>query len=63
MSKEMHEQPLAVADTLLDRRGTGGELILDEMRLSADDLRAHRQGLHRRLRLQLPRRAGGQVRH
>ncbi len=39
MSKEMHEQPLAVADTLLDRRGAGGELILDEMRLSPDDLR------------------------
>ena len=31
--------PQAVADTLLDRRGPGGELILDEMRLSADDLR------------------------
>ncbi len=39
MSKEIHEQPQAVADTLLDRRGPGGELILDEMRLSADDLR------------------------
>jgi glutamine---fructose-6-phosphate transaminase (isomerizing) len=39
MSKEIHEQPQAVADTLLDRRGAGGELILDEMRLSADDLR------------------------
>ena len=39
MSKEMHEQPQAVADTLLDRRGTGGELILDQLRLSADDLR------------------------
>ena len=40
MSKEMHEQPRAVADTLLDRRGAHGELILDEMRLSAEDLRA-----------------------
>ena len=39
MSKEMHEQPDAVADTLLDRRGPGGELILDEMRLGADELR------------------------
>jgi glucosamine--fructose-6-phosphate aminotransferase (isomerizing) len=39
MSKEIHEQPQAVGDTLLDRRGPGGELILDEMRLSADDLR------------------------
>ncbi len=40
MSKEMHEQPQAVADTLLDRRGPGGELILDQMRLSSDDLRS-----------------------
>ncbi len=39
MSKEIHEQPQAVADTLLDRRGPGGELILDEMRLGPDDLR------------------------
>jgi glucosamine--fructose-6-phosphate aminotransferase (isomerizing) len=38
MSKEMHEQPQAVADTLLDRRGPGGELILDQMRLGPDDL-------------------------
>jgi glutamine---fructose-6-phosphate transaminase (isomerizing) len=39
MSKEMHEQPQAVADTLLARRGPGGELILDEMRLGPNDLR------------------------
>jgi glutamine---fructose-6-phosphate transaminase (isomerizing) len=39
MSKEMHEQPQAVANTLLDRRGPGGELVLDEMRLTADELR------------------------
>jgi glutamine---fructose-6-phosphate transaminase (isomerizing) len=39
MSKEMHEQPQAVADTLLDRRAPGGELILDQMRLGPDDLR------------------------
>src|SRR5580698_11257039 len=38
MSKEMHEQPQAVANTLLDRRGPGGELVLDETRLTADDL-------------------------
>ena len=40
MSKEMREQPQAVADTLMDRRGPGSELILDEMRLGADDLRS-----------------------
>ena len=39
MSKEMHEQPRAVANTLLDRRGAAGQLVFDEMRLSADDLR------------------------
>ena len=33
MSKEIHEQPDAVADTLLGRRGPDGELILDELRL------------------------------
>ncbi len=39
MSKEIHEQPQAVADTLLDRRGPDGELVLDQMRLRAEDLR------------------------
>ena len=39
MSKEINEQPQAVADTLLDRRGPDGALVLDEMRLTADDLR------------------------
>ena len=37
--------------------------VLDEMRLSADDAAPDRQGVHRRLREQLPRRPGGQVRH
>jgi len=39
MSKEMHEQPRAVANTLLDRRGADGRLALDEMRLTPDELR------------------------
>ena len=39
MSKEMHEQPRAVANTLLDRRDADGHLVLDEMRLSPDALR------------------------
>jgi glucosamine--fructose-6-phosphate aminotransferase (isomerizing) len=39
MSKEIHEQPRAVANTLLDRRGPHGELVLDEMRMSTEDLR------------------------
>jgi glucosamine--fructose-6-phosphate aminotransferase (isomerizing) len=39
MSKEINEQPEAVANTLLDRRSASGELVLDEMRLTPDDLR------------------------
>jgi glucosamine--fructose-6-phosphate aminotransferase (isomerizing) len=37
--KEIAEQPQAVADTLLGRYNTAGELQLDEMRLSDDELR------------------------
>jgi glucosamine--fructose-6-phosphate aminotransferase (isomerizing) len=40
MSKEMHEQPRAVADTLLDRRKPDGSLGLDELRITDDDLRS-----------------------
>jgi glutamine---fructose-6-phosphate transaminase (isomerizing) len=39
MRKEIHEQPRAVADTLLGRRTPQGLLQLDEMRLSDDELR------------------------
>src|SRR4051812_7219369 len=39
MLKEIAEQPQAVADTLLGRLGAGGELVLDEVRLSDQDLR------------------------
>jgi glucosamine--fructose-6-phosphate aminotransferase (isomerizing) len=39
MRKEIFEQPRAVADALLGRRGTDGHLQLDEMRLSDDELR------------------------
>jgi len=40
MSKEIHEQPKAVADTLLDRRKPDGSLGLDELRLDEDALGA-----------------------
>jgi len=40
MSKEMHEQPKAVADTLLDRLLPDGTLSLDEIHISADEFRA-----------------------
>jgi glucosamine--fructose-6-phosphate aminotransferase (isomerizing) len=40
MSKEIREQPRAVADTLLDRRRPDGSLTLDEARLTDDELRA-----------------------
>jgi glucosamine--fructose-6-phosphate aminotransferase (isomerizing) len=39
MLKEIHEQPKAVADTLLGRFDDRGHLQLDEMRLSDDELR------------------------
>jgi glucosamine--fructose-6-phosphate aminotransferase (isomerizing) len=39
MLKEIAEQPKAIADTLLGRIGPGGRLVLDEMRLDAEELR------------------------
>jgi glucosamine--fructose-6-phosphate aminotransferase (isomerizing) len=39
MLKEIAEQPQAVADTLLGRLGSQGQLILDEVRLSDQELR------------------------
>ncbi|MBB3084884.1 glutamine--fructose-6-phosphate transaminase (isomerizing) [Geodermatophilus sabuli] len=39
MLKEIAEQPQAVADTLLGRLGDDGGLVLDEVRLSDQDLR------------------------
>jgi glucosamine--fructose-6-phosphate aminotransferase (isomerizing) len=39
MLKEIAEQPQAVADTLLGRLGAHGELVLDEVRLSDQELR------------------------
>ncbi|MFD2090228.1 glutamine--fructose-6-phosphate transaminase (isomerizing) [Blastococcus deserti] len=39
MLKEIAEQPQAVADTLLGRLGGNGELVLDEVRLSDQELR------------------------
>jgi glutamine---fructose-6-phosphate transaminase (isomerizing) len=39
MLKEIAEQPKAIADTLLGRLGDDGELVLDEVRISDDDLR------------------------
>jgi glucosamine--fructose-6-phosphate aminotransferase (isomerizing) len=39
MLKEIAEQPQAVADTLLGRLGSRGQLVLDEVRLSDQELR------------------------
>jgi glucosamine--fructose-6-phosphate aminotransferase (isomerizing) len=39
MLKEIAEQPQAIADTLLGRLGETGELVLDEVRLSDQELR------------------------
>lgn len=40
MEKEIHEQPRAVADTLLGRNDTTGKLTLDELRIDESILRA-----------------------
>jgi glucosamine--fructose-6-phosphate aminotransferase (isomerizing) len=40
MEKEINEQPHAVADTLLGRTDETGNLVLDEMGMSEEDLRA-----------------------
>ncbi len=40
MEKEIHEQPHAVGDTLLGRTDADGRLVLDEMTMSEEDLRA-----------------------
>jgi glucosamine--fructose-6-phosphate aminotransferase (isomerizing) len=39
MRKEIHEQPQAVEDTLLGRHDESGALVLDEIRISEDELR------------------------
>ncbi|GAB94093.1 glucosamine--fructose-6-phosphate aminotransferase (isomerizing) [Kineosphaera limosa] len=40
MEKEIHEQPHAVADTLLGRTDEDGRLTLDEVRIDEEELRA-----------------------
>ncbi len=39
MTKEIHDQPHAVADTLLGRTDAAGRLVLDELRIDEDVLR------------------------
>ena len=39
MLKEMHEQPLAIKQTLEGRTDLAGRLVLDELRMSEDELR------------------------
>jgi glucosamine--fructose-6-phosphate aminotransferase (isomerizing) len=40
MEKEIHEQPHAVGDTLLGRTDSDGRLVLDDMSITEDQLRA-----------------------
>jgi glutamine---fructose-6-phosphate transaminase (isomerizing) len=40
MEKEINDQPHAVADTLLGRTDESGRLVLDELRISEEDLRS-----------------------
>jgi len=39
MLKEIFEQPKAVADTLIGRLSDNGQIVLDELRMSADEIR------------------------
>ena len=59
----MHEQPRAVADTLLDRLLPDGTLSPGRGPHLRRRVPGRQQGLHRGLRQQLPRRPDGQVRH
>ena len=62
-SRRSHEQPEAVADTLLrPASSTAGSCSTSSGSTDAGAAR-HRQGLRRRLRHRLPRRADRQVRH
>jgi len=40
MAKEIHDQPQAIADTLLGRTDASGRLVLDEMKITEAELRA-----------------------
>ena len=40
MEKEIHDQPQAVQDTLLGRMDAAGTLVLDELRIDPDELKA-----------------------
>ena len=40
MLKEIHEQPDAIRDTLRGRTGAAGRLVLDELHMREDDIRA-----------------------
>ena len=43
MLKEIHEQPTALADTLAERIGAGGEVVLDGLGLEPETIRGVRQ--------------------
>ncbi|MBD4448454.1 SIS domain-containing protein, partial [Xanthomonas citri pv. citri] len=40
MEKEIHDQPQAVQDTLLGRTDAAGALMLDELRIDPEELKA-----------------------
>ncbi len=57
MEKEIHDQPDAVAKTLLGRSDLDGKLTLDEMRIDPEHLKKHQQDHRARLRHLRVRRA------
>ncbi len=62
MLKEIHEQPTALADTLAERIGPDGEVVLDGLGLTPEIIQGVRQVDHRGLRHLVPCRSGGQIR-
>jgi glucosamine 6-phosphate synthetase-like amidotransferase/phosphosugar isomerase protein len=63
MAKEIDEQPHAMADTLLGRTKDDGELVLDELRVSEDSLRAVDKIVIVACGTAVVRRDGREVRH
>ena len=63
MEKEIHDQPDAVAQTLLGRSDINGKLTLDELRIDPELLKQVNKIIVLACGTVRLRRAGGQVRH
>ena len=63
MLKEIHEQPKGILDTIRRRMDADGKIVLDGIRTDESGDRKFQQGLHRRLRHSVSRRADRQDGH